>query len=275
MSSASVIIPAFNEGPAIGEVLARLKTLPLTLELVVVDDGSTDDTGAVAKAHGAKVIRHPINVGYGHSLKDGIRAAENDIIILTDADGSYPIDQIPALVARLEEGLDMVTGARQGKEYLGSVFKRPLRAMLLFLAEWSTGCNIPDVNSGMRVFRKSQITPFLAGLCSGFSFTTTLTLTYHLTGKMVDYMPIPYNKRVGKSHVKMLRDSLRTLQYMTEVIVRYNPIKLFLLLAIVTLFIAGFFAWLFNVPSITVFGFFTSATIFALGLTAEALRPKP
>ena len=273
MPQVSIVIPAFNEERAIAGVVLALKALPIDPEVIVVDDGSTDDTAHVAEQSGARVVRHAGNAGYGASLKDGIDAANCETIVISDADGTYPIEKIPHLVAIFNKGFHMVVGARQGKEYRGSFFKMPARIIFKFLAEFTTGRNIPDVNSGLRVFRKSEVKQFFPDLCNGFSFTTTITLVYMLTGKTVAYEPIPYEKRIGRSKVKILRDSVRTLQYMTEVIVRYNPLKLFLLLAILT------FLW--GIPFaifIDVFALFLAGIgamiVFGIGLLAEAARKK-
>lgn len=237
----SVLVPALNEEQGIGSVLNRLHALSLAHrslgeggpapEIIVIDDGSTDRTGEIAKAKGARVLTHPMQGGYGRSLKDGIRAATHDIIVLTDADGTYPVERIPDLLKELDRGNDMVVGARHGREYRGTFLKMPARLLFKWLVEFTTGRRIPDINSGLRAFRKSQMLPFIDDLCDGFSFTTTITLIYCLTGKFVAYVPIDYSRRLGHSKVRFLRDSFRTLQYITEVIAIYNPLKLFGLLA--------------------------------------------
>jgi len=271
MVKVSVVIPALNEGPAIGAVLDAVRSLPIDAEIVVVDDGSSDDTGAVAAAHGATVIRHATNLGYGRSIKDAVRAATTDVIVLTDADGTYPIDRIPDLLAEFVKGFDMVVGARQGAVYRGTLFKSTLRWFLRKVVEFASGRRVPDVNSGLRVFRKSSVEQYFPDICDGFSFTTTITLVCNLTHRTVGYMPIAYDKRVGHSKVRLARDTLRTLQYITECIVRYNPLKLFVVLAAAA-FLAGAasFPWMgvFGV----LFGFCSAIVVFALGCLAETWR---
>ena len=235
MTPISIVIPAFNEEKAIGSVVDALKALPLDAEVIIVDDGSLDATASIAEAHGARVVRRPQNSGYGRSVKDGVRHATRDVIVVSDADGTYPIDRIPSLLEEFERGFDMVVGARQGPAYRGSPLKSLARLFLKFIVEFTTGERIPDVNSGMRIFRKSAATPYFPDICEGFSFTTTITLVYHLTHKTVSYVPIAYEKRIGHSKVKMFHDTLRTLQYITECIVRYNPLKIFLLLIVVSI----------------------------------------
>lgn len=267
----SIIIPAYNEEAAIGAVIRQIQALALDAEIVVVDDGSTDATAQVAHDAGARVVRHAMNRGYGRSVKDGVAYAQSDVILVTDADGTYPIDHLPMLLQRFEEGVDMVVGARQGKTYRGSPMKWAGRLCLQWVVEYATGRNIPDVNSGMRVFRKKDAMPYFPDICDGFSFTTTITLVYMLTHLSVAYVPVPYHKRVGHSKVRMLRDSLRTLQYVTECIVRYNPLKLYLPVACMTVLLgAAFFPWS------GAFGLLitlcSAAVVLSIGFLAETLR---
>lgn len=227
----TVIVPALNEEEGIASTLDSLHSLDPRPEIIVVDDGSTDRTREIASSKGAKTLSHPVPGGYGRSLKDGIQAATHDIIAITDADGTYPVERLPEFVRALGAGYDMVVGARQGKHYRGSFLKMPARLAFKWLVEFTTGQRISDVNSGLRVFRRSQCQRYFGDLCNGFSFTTTITLVYHLTGKFVLYQPIDYRPRIGSSKVRFVRDSLRTLQYITEVIATYNPLKLFVLLS--------------------------------------------
>lgn len=231
MTSYSVIIPALNEEEGISDVLRRVSALAPRPEIIVVDDGSTDATRQKAEEAGATVLHHPAPAGYGRSLKDGIRAAKNEIVCITDADGTYPIEMIPTLVADIERGFDMSVGARTGRHYRGTFLKMPARIVFQWLVEFTTGRHIPDINSGLRAMKRSDVLAAEHDICNGFSFTTTITLIELLTGKIVNYTPIPYEKRAGRSKVKIIRDSLRTLQYIVEVIATYNPLKLFVLLS--------------------------------------------
>ena len=233
----SVVIPALNEQDAIAETVQRVQTTLeaanlVPYEIIVVDDGSRDETGTRAAAVGARVIRHPHNAGYGHSLKDGIRDARYDLIAITDADGTYPIESLPALVERYRDGFDMIVGTRSGKHYRESLLKMPLRWILRMLVEWTASRPIPDVNSGLRVFRRSTVLGYFDHLCDTFSFTTSLTLAYTMTGRFVGYVPIAYKERIGKSKVKLLRDSMRTIQYVLEAAIYYNPLRIFLLMSV-------------------------------------------
>src|SRR6185369_4581442 len=246
------------------------------VDIVVVDDGSTDRTAEVARLAGARVIRHPHNIGYGRSLKDGISAAHHDAIAITDGDATYPPEDLPRLLDAMSRGFDMVVGARTGEHYDGRPFKGQLRRVLTFLVEFTTGRPVPDVNSGFRVFRRSIAMPYFGQLCDTFSFTTSLTLAYMMTGRFVTYVPIGYAARVGRTKVRLFRDSLRTLQYIVQAILYYNPIKIFLLLAAGALAVAVagaagglLFGWPFLLVTA---GALCAIGIFALGLLADLLR---
>ncbi len=238
----SVVIPAYNEASGIRETvtevastLARMETGEY--EIVVVDDGSTDGTAAILeKMEKVRVIRHPHNVGYGRSLKSGISAARFDTVVITDADLTYPFaESVPGLVAVYHEGFDMVVGARTGDHYRSSPLKSPLRALLKWLVEFTSGRRIPDINSGLRVFDRRTAMSYFSHLCDTFSFTTSMTLSYMMTGRFVGYRPIPYRARKGETKVRLLRNSLRTLQYIIQAVVYYNPLKIFLLLTAIAL----------------------------------------
>ena len=262
-------------------MIAAVRAQSPDCEVIVVDDGSTDATALVAEGAGATVVRHPANGGYGRSLMDGIRAARHDVIVITDGDGSYPVERIPDLVGKVEAGFDMAVGARQGTQQYDSVLKIPARLLFKFLVEFTTGSRIADINSGLRSFRKSDALPYFPDLCQGFSFTTTLTLIYKLTGKFIVYLPIEYHKRAGASKVRIIRDSLRTLQYIIEAIAIYNPLKLFLLLCLILDALAAFafLSWLlarqpaFLTVAATLVGF--SFLLFGTGLVAFLGKRKP
>jgi glycosyltransferase involved in cell wall biosynthesis len=233
----SVVIPAYNEADSISATVARVRKALGALELdqpadiVVVDDGSNDATGDRAREAGARVLGNPHNVGYGWSLKRGIEFATHDTIVIMDADLTYPPESIASLLSEYRKGFDMVVGQRSGKHYRESIIKTPLRQVLRFLVEYAAGRHVPDVNSGLRIFDRKTAMSYFQHLCNTFSFTTSMTLAYMMNGKFVAYIPIPYDERVGRSKVRLFRDSLRTLQYIIEAVIYFNPLKAFLLLS--------------------------------------------
>ncbi len=276
----SVVIPAYNEEDSVGETIVSVRAVLADAEheIVVVDDGSSDNTSGRALSAGARVVRHPHNLGYGAALKTGIRVAKGDAIVITDADGTYPSEYILSLIKEHAAGFDMVVGSRTGEQYWSSALKSPMRLILKWLVEFTTGRRVPDVNSGLRVFSKEQVTPYLDHLCNSFSFTTSLTLAYMMTSKFVTYLPIPYNKRIGRTKVRLLRDALRTMQYIVEAIVYYNPLKMFVLLssglllvAVLLMFSAAMFRS-FQLLYIGVGSLLTMVVVFCMGLLAELLR---
>ena len=263
----SVIIPALNEEDGIVGVLKHLnKTLSLlcghAFEIIVVDDGSSDATAIMAEQNGAKVIRHPVNIGYGNALKTGILHAQYENICITDADGTYPIESIPMLWEEYQKGFDLVVGARTGEHYRESILKNPARIAFNWLAEYVAGRHIPDINSGLRLFKRERVLPFLNDLCGTFSFTTSMTLIFFRQSFFVQYIPIPYYTRQGKSKVKIVRDTLRSGQILVQTILTYNPLKLFILFTILykltaIILLLGYFIFNFNselfIASMTMF----------------------
>ena len=287
----SVIIPACDEESAIEQtiesIISNLKVAQIEHEIIVINDGSTDCTGEIVAAFEKQgivhVIHHPQPGGYGHSLKEGILQARYDLIAITDADGTYPHDKLPDLYKVIvEEGYDMVVGARTGPEYRGTFLKMPARWVFLWLSEYATGQKIDDINSGLRIFKKEIVLKYLHTISNGFSFTTTITLAALLNGYFVKYIPINYYKRIGKSHILYWRDSLRSLQIIVENILYYNPFKLFLLrvnmmLSISLMAFLGFLVV--DNPKFTLFwgtnaafSFAAAFIIAAIGLSADLIR---
>jgi glycosyltransferase involved in cell wall biosynthesis len=279
----SLVIPAYNEEAQIAKTIQMaadiFKSAKLEpFEIIVVNDGSTDNTASQAGQAGAKLVSHIQNLGYGRSLKDGITASFYDTIVITDADGTYPLAKIPMLVAEFQRGFDMVVGARTGVHYRESIMKSPMRKILKWLVEFTAGRSIPDTNSGLRVFSRKAIMPYYAHLCDTFSFTTAATLAYMMTGRTVAYLPIEYHERVGQSKVRLFRDSLRTLQYIAEAIVYYNPLKLFIVcssLCVILGLVCLVFAIMGRIATLFMFSagaLLIAILVFALGLLAMLLK---
>ena len=225
----SVVIPVYNEEEAIGAVLDELIEIleDKTYEIIAVDDGSTDNTAKVVQEKPVTVIQHPHNIGYGAAIKTGIKNAANDLIVIIDGDGSYPVKAIPELLKEAEE-YDMVVGARVGKEVKIQLYRRPAKWFLSKLATYLAETKIPDLNSGMRIFRRKEVEKFYNILPNKFSFTTTITLAYHTTGLLVKYVPINYYKRAGESKIRPFKDGFNFIMLILRTITYFNPLKVFL-----------------------------------------------
>lgn len=234
MAEVSIIIPAYNEENAIAGVLSQLaeglNTSCHAVEIIVVDDGSGDGTATIARRQeGVTVLHHRTNRGYGAALKTGIRHASHDLVCITDADGTYPNERIPELVQRLcAEQYDMVVGARVGEDVSIPRSRRPAKWLLSRLANYVAGENIPDLNSGLRVFRRDVALRFNSILPDTFSFTTTITLAMLTNRYLVDYVPINYYARVGKSKIRPVQDTLNFMQLVWRIALYFAPLKLFL-----------------------------------------------
>lgn len=281
----SVIVPVYNEEKALINTLAELKNVLedgfKEYEIIVVNDGSNDTTGKKlkeVKIRNLSVIDHVENLGYGKSLLDGITAAKYNCIAIIDGDGSYNPKDIKGLYSYYPR-YDMVVGARQGKEYKRGLWKRPARIIFKMLAEYASGRNIPDVNSGLRLFKKDIVLNFHDSLCTGFSFTTTLTLIFLLNHYFVKYVPIEYSKREGRTKVNHVWDTLRVGQIIVESILYYNPLKLFLLIASLNavfglaLGVCNLFIFrIFFLKLIAIICIASFIPIFSLGLIAVQLK---
>lgn len=273
--SLSIVIPAYNEEEGIAGVVSDLdravRSTGLKYELIVVNDGSSDRTAELAAAAGARVISHPANAGYGASLLTGFAAAANSHIVMIDADGSYKAEDLAKLLPFARD-FDMVIGARSGIHYWGNSLKYPARLMFLWLAEYVTGQDVPDANSGFRIIRKEALAcgPIL---CWGFSFSTTLTLMFLSSARFVKFVPIDYVVRKGSSKIRIVRDTLRASQVLVESIVYYNPLKLVLPLCLVPVLCAaaflfsGSFGW-------AAVSLFAAIIIFVLGTILDLIRLK-
>lgn len=224
----SVVIPAYNEAESIGPVVDNIHAVlrEHEHEIIVVDDGSQDETGQQAEAAGGRVIRHHANRGYGASLKTGIRAAKHEWIALADADGQHQAEDLLRLLAALDEGYDTVIGAREPGSFQYAA-RMPGKAFLQWFAGYLVSEKPRDVNSGLRVFRKAEVLRYFPILPNGFSFTTTLTLAMLKDAYEVGWISIQARARQGRRSSVTIQDGARTLLLIIRIAMLFNPLKVF------------------------------------------------
>lgn len=274
-TAVSVIIPAYNEAAHVAEQVQRVQRMMATsgwrYEIIVIDDGSTDGTADEAASAGVRVVRRPKNGGYGSALKLGVRLAQFDWILITDADGTYPTEAIPELLL-LSETHSMVVGARTGQSVRVPIERRPAKWFLNRLASYLAGQPLPDINSGLRLMRKSLVRRYEHLLPRGFSFTTTITLAAACNGHPVAYVPIDYHARLGESKIRP-RHAYDFTLLIVRTIVFFNPLKVFLPLGAVLVGggLAKFVYDLFqdNLSETAVLGFLGGLIVWAVGLLAD------
>lgn len=271
----SVVIPAFNERPHVAEQIRSveqvLQTTGWTFEIIVVDDGSTDGTGDEADRTHARVIRQRRNFGYGAALKRGIAAARHDWILITDADGTYPSEAIPELLAR-SPGCDMVVGARTGDHVKIPLVRRPAKNALRLLASYLSGTQIPDLNSGLRLMRKDLIERYEHLLPPGFSFTTTITLSATCNQHVTEFVPINYKARLGSSKIRPWH-AYEFLVLILRTSMLFNPLKIFIPLGalLASAGLAKFVYDIFreNLSESAVLAFLAALLVWSVGLLAD------
>lgn len=275
--SLSVVIPAYNEEAAVRstveDVRAHLAPLGIPYEIIVVDDGSKDNTRAEAVASGATVDWNDQNSGYGATLKRGVKRAQYEYVAILDADGTYPARYLPEMLA-LCRHQDMVVGDRGAAMKNVPVLRRPAKFILNHLASFLADRKLNDLNSGLRVFRRSELIPFLPLLPQNFSFTTTITLCMSCNGKRLIYVPIEYGKRVGRSKIKPI-DFINFIILILRVITLFNPLRVFIPLGLV-LFLLGVAKLAYdivqmNLSESAIFAFLAAIMIWSLGLIADMI----
>lgn len=273
----AIILPAFNEADGIEATLSRvqavLRTFPGTSEIIVVDDGSKDGTGAKATAAGVRVISHAWNRGYGAALKTGVLATKAAAIMIMDADATYEPDAILRLYTQLD-GSDMVVGSRSLRSEGVAWVRRPGKWMLNKFSSYLVGVDIPDLNSGQRVMKRSTLMRYMHLCPNGFSFTSTITLAMLANGHLVIFEPVTYVKRAGKSKLRAAH-FVSFILLVVRSMVLFNPLKVFLPIGAVV-FLAGIakliqdiYRW--NLSETAVMAFLTAITIWAVGLLADMI----
>jgi glycosyltransferase involved in cell wall biosynthesis len=275
MSSLSIVIPAKNEADAIGTAVAGAKKEYPEAEIIVVDDGSSDDTAKVAEQAGAKVVRHPESLGNGAAVKAGARAASGDIIAFMDGDGQHDAAEFGKLLEKLDQGYDMVIGARSSGSH-ANVGRLYANGIYNVIASWLTGRRIPDLTSGFRVARANLFKRFLYLLPNGFSYPTTITMAFLRAGFPIRFEPIPVAKRIGKSHIRPVRDGIRFMVIIFKIATLYSPLKIFLPISV--LFFAsgaGWYAYTFSTmgrfTNMSMLLFSAAVIVFLIGLISEQI----
>lgn len=272
----SVVLPAKNEAEGLAKTLPLLSEHWPGAEVVVVDDGSTDDTASVARGLGARVLSSPYSMGNGAAIKRGARAATGDVLIFMDADGQHNPDHIALLLSKLDEGFDMAVGARDGAGQ-ANLHRGLANRFYNKLATWMTGHEVKDLTSGFRAVRREKFVEFLHLLPNGFSYPTTCTMAFFRSAYTVAYVPVPVLKRLGSaSHIRPLKDGVRFLLIIFKIATLYSPLKLFVPTAVVFALLGlGHYAWTF-----AHFGRFTNMSalllsaaviVFLIGLVSEQI----
>ncbi len=273
--SLSIILPAKDEAANLPSLLTELKALYPSAEIIVVDDGSTDQTGAVGRAHGARVIRHPYSLGNGAAIKTGTRHAKGDLLVFMDADGQHAPADIARLLIKLDEGYEMVVGARRVDTH-ASLGRRLANGLYNRLASLMAGYRIEDLTSGFRAARARHFRKFLYLLPNGFSYPTTSTMAFFRSGFPVAYVPIRAGQRGGKSHIRLLRDGARFFLIILKIGALFSPMRFFLPLSLVFfLTAAGYYGYtyvtLHRFTNMSAVLLIYSLSLFLIGMISEQI----
>jgi glycosyltransferase involved in cell wall biosynthesis len=271
----SIVLPAKNESGSLGALLQEIARLHPTAELVVVDDGSTDATSQVAVDAGARVVRHPYSMGNGSAIKSGARAAKGEILVFMDADGQHRPEDIAPLLGRLDDGFDMVVGARQSGSQ-ASLGRGLANTFYNWFASLIVGQRIDDLTSGFRAVRANKFREFLYLFPNGFSYPTTVTMSFFRAGYPVAYVPIHAGKRIGNSHLRPIRDGIRFLLIIFKVGTLYSPLKIFVPIAAIQggiglIYYAYTYLSAGRLTLGTIFLLSSALTIFLIGLVSEQI----
>jgi len=271
----SIIIPAKNEAEGLGMILPDLTRLYPDAEILVVNDGSTDDTNSVCNVYNVTQVKIPIPMGNGAAIKAGTRASSGDILIFLDADGQHRPKDIERLLEKLNQGFKMVVGARSASSQ-ASIGRLCANNFYNWFASNMVGQKVEDLTSGFRVVRAEYFKRFLYLLPNGFSYPTTCTMAFFRSGYSVGYVPIEANKRLGKSHIKLIKDGVRFLLILFKIGTLYSPLKIFLPISVIC-FVTGFTYYMYTYlisgrfTNMSALLFTTSILIFLMGLISEQI----
>lgn len=273
LSHVSIILPAKNEGEGLKVVLPRLLASLPGAEVIVVDDGSTDETAEIVCGLRAKLVRHAYSKGNGAAIKSGARAASGKILVFMDADGQHKPEDVLRLLQLLEDGFDMAVGARTRGSQAG-VHRAVANGFYNRLASWMVGHVVEDLTSGFRAVRADKFRQFLYLLPNGFSYPTTITMSFFRAGYSVAYLPIVAPPRIGKSHIRLLRDGARFALIIFKIGTLYSPLKLFLPISLAFFLTGlGYYCYTFltqhRFTNMSALLFVTAVLVFLVGLVSE------
>jgi glycosyltransferase involved in cell wall biosynthesis len=274
-STISIIIPARNEAPSLAKLLPQLRQYYPAAEMVIVDDGSTDATSTICRENGIQPIQHPYGMGNGAAIKTGVRHARRDVLVFMDADGQHSPEDVARLLAGLEGGYAMAVGARSGKSQAG-LGRRLANSLYNRLASWMVGQRVADLTSGFRAAKADCFREFLHLLPNGFSYPTTITISFFRAGYPVAYVPIHAQRRVGKSHINPLRDGVRFFLIIFKISTLYSPLKVFFPISLLFALVAsGYYAYTFftagRFTNMSALLLSTSVVVFLIGLVSEQI----
>jgi glycosyltransferase involved in cell wall biosynthesis len=275
LNSLSIILPAKNEAPALADLLPRLRAAQPTAEIIVVDDGSTDNTRAICAQHGIQCLTSPYSMGNGAAIKRGARVASGDILVFMDGDGQHDPADVARLVEKLGQGFDMAVGARDWESQAG-VGRGLANTLYNWLASHMTGHQVADLTSGFRAVRADRFREFLYLLPNGFSYPTTSTMAFFRSAYPVTYVSIKASQRIGKSHIRPMRDGVRFLLIIFKIATLYSPLKLFVP-ASAAFFLLGClnYAWTFlregRLTNMSTLMWSAAVIVFLIGLVSEQI----
>lgn len=271
----SIILPSKNEGKSLEVMLPKLRKLFTNAQILIVDDGSTDNTAAICTAYGIEIISHPYSKGNGAAIKSGTRYVSGNTLVFMDADGQHQPEDIFRLLEKLDQGYDMVVGARSLSGQAG-LHRATVNSFYNHMASWMVGHKIADLTSGFRAVRAKKFRQFLYLLPNGFSYPTTITMSFFRAGYSVAYVPIHAPKRIGKSHIRLFKDGTRFLLIIFKIGSLYSPLKLFAPISLAFFFTGlGYYVYTYltmhRFTNMTALLFISAVMVFLIGLLSEQI----